>query len=59
MCVFVAIVHEACTTMNTEDVHPGGTRCAYWLNGVGEIFDGRKCIHLYLTRILRHSRLSK
>ncbi|PQE21970.1 hypothetical protein CJF32_00009953 [Rutstroemia sp. NJR-2017a WRK4] len=34
-------VHEACTTMNTEDVHPGGTKCSYWLNGVGEIFDGK------------------
>ncbi|GKT41156.1 uncharacterized protein ColSpa_01337 [Colletotrichum spaethianum] len=34
-------VHEACTTMNTNDVHPGGTKCSYWTNGVGQIFDGK------------------
>jgi hypothetical protein len=28
--------------MNTENVHPGGTKCSYWLNGVGQIFDGSK-----------------
>ena len=26
--------------MNTNNVHPGGTKCSYWTNGVGEIFDG-------------------
>ncbi|GKT84332.1 hypothetical protein Ct61P_02182 [Colletotrichum tofieldiae] len=33
-------VHEACTTMNTQNVNPGGTKCSYWTNGVGQIFDG-------------------
>lgn len=32
--------------MNTNDVHPGGTKCSYWLNGVGEIFDGSKLSYL-------------
>ncbi|KAF9875143.1 hypothetical protein CkaCkLH20_07409 [Colletotrichum karsti] len=34
-------VHEACTTMNTESVHTPGTSCAYWTNGIGDIFHGK------------------
>ncbi|TEY51305.1 hypothetical protein BOTCAL_0267g00130 [Botryotinia calthae] len=34
-------VHEACTEMNTENIRPGGTPCAYWTNGVGGIFNGK------------------
>lgn len=52
MCHVIATVHEACTTMNTNDVHPGGEKCSYWLNGVGEIFDGSKYLSL---RDRRHS----
>ncbi|KAL8710181.1 MAG: hypothetical protein Q9220_005264 [cf. Caloplaca sp. 1 TL-2023] len=39
-----ATVHEACTTMNTNDIHAGGTKCSYWVNGAGQIFDGSKYI---------------
>ena len=51
MCL-VATVHEACTTMNTDDVHPGGEKCSYWLNGVGQIFDGSKYLNLRDWRYL-------
>lgn len=38
----LATVHEACTTMNTEDVHADGAFCAYWTDGVGDKFTGSK-----------------
>lgn len=36
----LARVHEACTRMNSETVHYED--CAYWTNGVGGMFHGRK-----------------
>ncbi|KAM3080238.1 hypothetical protein ACMFMF_003647 [Clarireedia jacksonii] len=37
-------VHEACTTMNTQDIHANGVGCAFWLDGAGDVFNG-KCSH--------------
>ncbi|KAK8101918.1 uncharacterized protein PG998_006672 [Apiospora kogelbergensis] len=34
-----APVHEACTRMNSEDIHFEG--CAYWTDGIGSIFNGQ------------------
>ncbi|KAL2201624.1 hypothetical protein CC79DRAFT_1281919 [Sarocladium strictum] len=34
-------VHEACTTMNTQNIHAKGAFCAYWVNGIGEIKRGK------------------
>ncbi|KAL2146364.1 hypothetical protein VTI28DRAFT_4389 [Corynascus sepedonium] len=34
-------VHEACTWMNTKNVHNAGDRYAYWTNGNGGMFHGR------------------
>ncbi|CAJ0547411.1 Ff.00g041650.m01.CDS01 [Fusarium sp. VM40] len=31
-------VHEACTVMNTQQIHGGA--CAYWVDGNGKIFNG-------------------
>lgn len=39
---FVATVHEACTTRNTETINGRGTYCAYWTNGIGDKFVGSK-----------------
>ncbi|KAF7892631.1 uncharacterized protein EAF02_000169 [Botrytis sinoallii] len=36
-----SVVHEACTEMNTQNIHPGGADCAYWTNGVGGILNGK------------------
>ncbi|KPM40896.1 hypothetical protein AK830_g5635 [Neonectria ditissima] len=34
-------VHEACTWMNTQDHHPSGDPCAYWVDGNGNVANGR------------------
>jgi hypothetical protein len=38
-------VHEACTTMNTNNWHATGS-CSYWTNANGGIFWGSKQGHL-------------
>ncbi|KAH6652361.1 hypothetical protein BKA67DRAFT_661104 [Truncatella angustata] len=41
-------VHEACTWMNTDNVHNAGDSCAYWSNSNGGIFHG-KCDYFKRT----------
>jgi hypothetical protein len=31
--------------MNTKDVHAAGDYCAYWINGIGQKYKGRKFQH--------------
>jgi hypothetical protein len=40
--LFLVQVHEACTRMNTETILNSGA-CAYWTDGAGHQFHGRKC----------------
>lgn len=39
-CTFAEMVHEACTTMNMENVHSLGSSCVYWLDNEGHTIDG-------------------
>lgn len=46
----IARVHEACTWMNSNNVHNAGDDCAYWTNGNGDMFHGSKYSNTHNVR---------
>lgn len=46
--IYVGYAHEACTYQGTSNIHQTGDGCAYFINGNGNVYNGRKFIYLHL-----------